>query len=184
MYSSICLIGPMATGKSTIAEELSKIVSLPRVPMDKVRYYYYFKNGYSLEEENKIESFEDKVIYWKPFELIAVKETLKDFPNSIIDFGAGLSYYPQKEHLNEIKEFLKEYPNIFLLLPSPDKNESLDICNSRLKIRKGSELDKNDISSNREFIYHESNYKLCKHIIYTKDKSIKDIAIEIKSKII
>lgn len=173
----------MATGKSTIAEELSKIVTLPRVPMDKVRYYYYFKNGYSLETERQLDTFEKKVQYWKLFELIAVKEILKDFPDSIIDFGAGLSYYPKEKHLNEVKNVLKEYPNIFLLLPSKDKKESLEICNNRLKIRKGSELDENDINSNREFIYHESNYHLCKHIIYTKDKSIKDIAIEIKSKI-
>lgn len=183
MPQTICLIGPMATGKSTIAEELSKIVNLPRVPMDKVRCYYYFKHGYSLETERQLETFEKKVQYWKPFELISVKEILKDFPNSIIDFGAGLSYYPKKEHLNEIKTFLKEYPNIFLLLPSIDKKESLEICNERLKIRKGSELDKNDINANRDFIYHESNYEICKHIIYTKNREPSDIAIEIKSKI-
>lgn len=183
MPQTICLIGPMATGKSTIAEELSKIVNLPRVPMDKVRYYYYFKQGYSLETERQLETFEKKVEYWKPFELLAVKEILKDFPDSIIDFGAGLSYYPKEEHLNEAKNFLIEYQNIFLLLPSIDKEKSLEICNNRLKIRKGSELDENDINANREFIYHESNYKLSKHIIYTKDREPKDIALEIKSKI-
>ncbi len=176
---TIILIGPMSTGKSTIARELAKLTKMKRVPMDRVRWYYYLKDGFSIEKEESIESFTDVMSYWKPFEVKAVKRIISEFPNSVIDFGAGHSYYTDTSQFNEVKEVLSPLKNVVLLLPSESKEESLTICNERLKERVKRELDKTETDANRAFIYHRSNYDLAKHIVYTKDKTPEQTAKEV-----
>lgn len=178
---TIVLIGPMSAGKSTIARELAKITSLPRIPMDRVRWYYYLTDGFSLEKEESIDSFTDVMTYWKPFEVKAVKRILREFPNSIIDFGAGHSHYTDEKQLKEVQAAMEPFDNVFLLMPSDDCNESLEICNARLKERVNRDLDKAEIDANFDFINSISNKALAKHIIYTKGKTPTDTALEIKS---
>jgi shikimate kinase len=175
----IILIGPMATGKSSVATELAKLTGVPNVPMDMVRWYYYFKDGYSREQANTYESFSDLMTYWKPFELKAIERILNEFPESIIDFGAGHSYFTDLTQFATVSELLKPLPNIFLLLPCESKTESLQICNTRLKERVNRELKSTEIEANRDFINHDSNYLLCKHIVYTKNVTPLETAMQV-----
>ena len=177
----IILIGPMATGKSTIALELANLTKIRNVPMDRVRWYYYFQDGFSLEKEVSLDSFHARLNYWKPFELKAVRKIINEFQDAIIDFGAGHSYYTEEKHFEEAKELLAPIANVFLLLPSDDKEESMKICNERLKIKLERDLKHEEIDANRDFIYGKSNYELAKRVIYTKEKSPTTIAEEIKT---
>lgn len=170
----------MSAGKSTVADALAKITGIRRVPMDRLRWYYYFKNGFSMEKELSIPSFTDVMAYWKPFEIGAVEKIITEFPDAIIDFGAGHSYFTDEDQFATVQKILDPIKNIFLLLPSDDKEESLRICNERLHKRVRRELDQTEIDANRDFIYHKSNYELAKKIIYTKAKTPEDVAIEIK----
>lgn len=147
--------------------------------MDRIRWYYYFKKGFSLETELSLPNFSEVMAYWKPFEVDAVYRITSEFPNSIIDFGAGHSWYPDPEHFVQVEKALNPFPNIFLLLPSPDKEESIQICNQRLLERRGKPLEETEIKANRDFVEHESNYRLAKHILYTKNKTPEDTAAEI-----
>lgn len=176
---TIILIGPMCAGKSTFGREIAKLTKMKRVPMDRVRWYYYLKDGFSIEEEEKIKSFDDVMTYWKPFEVKAVKRIVAEFPNSVIDFGAGHSYYTDEHQFQQVQAVLSPLPNIILLLPSESKEESLKICNQRLKDRVKRELQQTEIDANYAFINHASNYDLAKHIVYTKDKSPEQTAQEI-----
>ncbi len=165
----IILIGPMASGKSTIAFELAKLTGVPNVPMDRTRWYYYFRDGYRMETADAFETFAEKMLYWKPFEVSAVIQILRDFPKSIIDFGAGHSHYPDDTQFEIVERALRPLPNVFLILPSDDKEESIQICNQRMKDRDG-ELAK-PVEVNRWFIEHPSNYRLSKHVIFNKSES-------------
>lgn len=181
MEKPIILIGPMAAGKSSVAQELGVLTKIPRRPMDRLRWYYYFKNGFSLEAELEMENFTQVTEYWKPFELKAVTSIIEEFPDSIIDFGAGHSYYPDEAMLTTAENILSDFPNIFLLLPSDDKEESLQICNERLKNRKKEELSEEEKLANKNFVFHKSNETLAKHTIYSKGKTPLDVAEEIQS---
>ncbi len=175
----IILIGPMAAGKSTVAKELAKLTGIRNVPMDRVRWYYYFKDGFTLEEELSQPSFKEVMEYWKPFEVKAVQRIISEFSDAIIDFGAGHSYFPDPNQFETVETILSPFPNIFLLLPTPDPARSLEICNERLKLRKNKPLDETEITANRAFIEHESNRKLAKHILFTDGKSAETSAREI-----
>ncbi|MBS1983841.1 MAG: hypothetical protein JST16_06690 [Bdellovibrionales bacterium] len=158
---------------------MAKITGVPNVPMDKVRWYYYFKDGYSLETERALPSFTATLAYWKPFEVKAIRRILTEFPQAILDFGAGHSYFTDSDQFDEVKSLLEPLPNVFLLLPSANKEQSLAICNQRLEARKGQALDITEIDANRNFIFHESNYKLAKHIVYTQHQTAEQVAEEI-----
>lgn len=112
-------------------------------------------------------------------EVGAVRKITSEFPNAIIDFGAGHSYFPDETHFRSVQEHLSAIENIFLLLPSEDKIESLKICNERLKDREGQEIDEHKINANRWFIEHPSNYRLAKHTIYTINQTPTETANQI-----
>jgi adenylate kinase family enzyme len=56
MKNAIILIGPMCSGKSTLAEAISKKTGVPRCSMDDVRFHYYKENGFSEERQREIKN--------------------------------------------------------------------------------------------------------------------------------
>lgn len=176
----IVLIGPMATGKSTVATHLAKITGRPNVPMDRVRGYYYITDGMNLEHEASLNDFAQVMAYWKPFEVKAVRRIIKEFPHAVIDFGAGHSVYTDPNQLKEVADLLAPIPHVYLLLPSEDREKSISICNERLSAkRKGRPIEKDEIDANRLFVMHESNYTLAKKIVFSEGKTAMQVAQEI-----
>jgi shikimate kinase len=167
MDNNIILIGPMKAGKSTIGRLLSQKLRIPQYSLNRYRDKYYQEINYDKDLAhrlaNDVEGFA-LYKYWKPFELYSVKRILQDFPRGIIDFGGGQSVYEDLKQFNEVKEILRPYKNVVLLIPSPDKSESKEILNSRIKTE-GERL------LNEHLIDHHSNYDLAKITIYTKGKS-------------
>ena len=101
----IILIGPPTVGKSTIATELSNQLGIEYVILDKLQQDYGYGEGKELELVRNVLS--------KNFEKY-------DTP-SILDFGGGHVYN------QGINELLKDYPNIFLLMPSTDTEKSNEL---------------------------------------------------------
>jgi energy-coupling factor transporter ATP-binding protein EcfA2 len=137
--------------------------------------------------------------HWSTFEFKAVTHILEnageetdEFYGKILDFGAGHSVYESLDEVNQsplhplsfpfhftlqvscrkmiddvdciqlskIEELMKPFPNVFLFLPCEDVEESIKITEER----RGHEL-----GLNRFFLEHESNKRLAKFVIYTKD---------------
>jgi shikimate kinase len=170
----------MAAGKSTVATLLAKIIGRPNIPMDRVRWYYYIKDGFSLEHESSLASFAEQMAYWKPFEVKAASRIINEFPNAVIDFGAGHSVYTDPKQLQEVSELLAPIPNVYLLLPCEDRERSISICNERLvSKKKGRPMEQDEIDANRLFVTHESNYILAKRVIFTESKTAQQVAEEI-----
>jgi shikimate kinase len=178
----IILTGPIGAGKSTVGELLAQKLSLPQVSMDDLRVGYYNEIGY--DEENAKRRCEAEGLwgvypYWKPFEAHAVERILADHRDCVMDFGAGHSVYEDEALFARVQRTLAPYPNIFLLLPSPDPDESIAILNEREEFLR--ELKPN---INEHFIRHPSNYGLAKFIVYTKDESPEQTCDEIKRLIV
>lgn len=163
---SILLIGPSGAGKSTVAEELRKITYMPRLSLDRIanadRRNGIRRNYNSSDEYNL--SLLQKVLD------AAVKQ---GFPG-IVDFGAGHSVFQSDEIFNEVKEILKPFDNIVLLLPSEDIEESIDIMAKRST---------GDYSTNKEFIESPCNKTLSTMIVYGNNRTPQEIAIDILDRI-
>ena len=179
MKSDIILISPIGTGKSTVGTLLSEKIGIPQCSMDDLRWDYYKEIGYDEELEKykrQTEGIWGVCQYWKPFEAYAVERLLLEHESCIIDFGAGHSVYDDAELFQRVDKVLSPYPNVFLLLPSPDLNESLEILNQRNEYVADGEPNINEY-----FLKHHSNYQLAKFTVYNKDKTPEETCTDILS---
>jgi len=191
MNPTIILIGPLGAGKSTVAHLLAKKLELPQCSLDDLRWGYFEEIGYDKEAAASIarsaKEIRERWSYSKSFEVHAIERVLADHNHSIIDFGASNSVYEDEAQLVRVETALAPYPNVILLMPSADADESAEILNTRLTLivkAKGEELKQELLDINDYFIKHPSNQRLAKMIIYTKDKTPAEICDEILEKLV
>lgn len=184
MRNEIILIGPMGVGKSHISRLLSKKTNKPHIEIDELRFNYYDEIGYDKNIPKKALEIDGwmggLILYWKPFEFYAVKKILHKFTDCIFDFGAPHSIYDDFFMFSEIKDIFSNFNNIFFLLPSENREESLEFLKNR-RAKNWGEPKIEHIEMLKYFMNHRSNYELCKHIVYVKNKSDNDIVEEIIS---
>lgn len=168
MISDIILIGSIRAGKTTVAALLAKKLGLPQRSMDEFRWKYYQEKNYDEELAKQIreqEGFLGIYRYWKPFEAYAVERLLSEYSNCVVDFGGGHSVYEDDELFQKVQQILEPYRNVVLILPSPDREESIQILNER-----NGGIFSNGVDFNEHFVKHHSNYDLAKFIVYTQGK--------------
>lgn len=133
--TQIVLIGPVAAGKSTIARLLSARTGIRNVPLDLIRWNYFYRIGYDRAEEARREAEEGpagRYAYWKPFEAYAVEQALAEYPDAIIDFGGGASVQDEPDHFARVVRAVAGADHVILLLPDPDPEVSLRLLMARL----------------------------------------------------
>lgn len=163
--NTIILIGPMGTGKSTVAKLLeNQIEGMHRISLDNkdlLKMLY--------EKERKFRDF-------KNFEFMLTGTVLSSLKKPyIIDFGAGHSVYEDKNLREQMKKMCAQFKNIILLLPSIDKEKSREVLAERRKIKLGSHKDQ----ENWHFITSPNNYELATNTLYEENKTPEDISREI-----
>ena len=184
-HSIIVLIGPMSTGKGTIAQLLADKLGIPRYEMDELRHRFYGEMGYDEKLASKIigdEGMMSLIHYWKPFEAYAVERALEEFENCVIDFGAGHSVYEDEEFFSRVKTALEPVEKVILILPSPDLDRSVEIVNERfsdLLVREVGKVDQELLRLNEYFVRHPSNSMLAKKIVYTEGQTAEETTAEI-----
>jgi len=166
----VILIGPVNAGKSTIAMLLADRLRVNRASLDEMCWDYFTQDaGY--DEAVARQHFEcggqtralEYVIQFYPG---AVERIVAEYPQAVIELGAGHSVYDDPNQLERVKRILSPYPNVVLLLPSPDPDESLDILNAR-QSNPYPEI----VEMNKHFVRHHSNYELATFRVYTKGKT-------------
>jgi len=159
---SILLIGPSGAGKSTVAEELHKMTDLPRLCLD------------GIANRDRQTGFTRRFRNADEYHSYMIKTVLdiaeKHGKPGVVDFGAGHSVYDSIEIFNEVKNKLRNFKNIILLIPSVDIEKSLRIMEQRSTGYTG---------DNRKFITSSCNRELATITIYGNDKTPKEIADEI-----
>ncbi|WP_414561805.1 MULTISPECIES: shikimate kinase [unclassified Anabaena] len=177
MKSDIILIGPIGAGKTTIGTLLASRLGLTQYSMDDLRWNYYFEIGYNEElakHKRETEGFWGIYQYWKPFEAYAVERLLSSHNQCVIDFGGGHSVYEDAALFQRVQQALAPYPNVVLLLPSPNLDESVQILNERNRY-----VPDDKANINEHFVRHTSNYQLAKFTVYTKGKTPEETCSEI-----
>lgn len=178
LISDIVLLGPVRAGKSTLGNLLALRLHLPQTSIDELRWKYYKEIGYdeALAQEFRARGgFLALVLYWNLFEAYTIERVLADHRNCVFDFGAGI--YESRESFARVQRALQPYRNVILLLPSPDKAESLRILSER-DTQPPTDL---NFDFNAHFLDQHSYYDLAKFIVYTRGKSPDESCTEILS---
>jgi shikimate kinase len=190
MNATIVLIGPLGAGKTSVGHLLAEKLRLPLCSVDDVRWAYYQEVGYDKTVAAQIaasgQGIQGVLRYSKPFEAQMVEKVLVDH-HGLIDFGASNSVYDDKDLLSRVENALAPYPNVILLLPSPNLDESVEILKNRLTrmlTEAGKAFTDELFELNEYFVKHPSNYQLAKLTIYTKDKSPEKICDELMPKLV
>lgn len=190
MNATIILIGPLGAGKTTVGHLLAERLHLPLCTVDQVRRAYYHKAGYDELLASQIASSgqgaKGVLRYSKPFEARMVEEVLADH-YGILDFGASNSVYDDKDLFARVETALAPYPNVILLLPSPDLDESVAILKDRLTrmlIEAGKEFTDELFELNEYFVKHPSNRRLAKRVLYNKGKTPEATCDELVQKLV
>jgi shikimate kinase len=172
----VFLIGPVGTGKSTLGKLLAERLGRPQVPLDNIRWDYYKEIGYDqahARELDEREGFVGVYRYWKRFEIHAVERALQDHHGCVMDFGAGHSIQENDAEFMRLQALLAPHPNIVLILPSPDLDESVAILNERNAEKIG------DVQLTAYLVAHPAFRTLATRVIYTQGKTPAETAAEI-----
>lgn len=181
MPDDIILIGPPSVGKSTLGKLLSARLGLLQIALDEIRRKYYEEIGYddALAKELKQKGgFIALAFYWKLFDTHSVERVLADHHNCVFDFGAGATVNENRQLFERVERALAPYPNVFLILPSPDLDLSIQILNERTIPRLPGTYGQG-FNWNEYFVRHPANGRLAKHIVYTIGKTPEETCEEI-----
>lgn len=167
---SILMIGPMASGKSTISKKIGENMTMPVISLDdrkQLSQYYSKQKNFS---------------HFKDFEFYLTASTLTNLKvPAVINFGAGHSIYEDDIMFYEMKKLISKFSNVVYLLPSQDKVESERILQERLQKR--DYFSASQLQDNHHFLNSGCNEELATIMEYTDSKSVDEVACEILSKI-
>ena len=169
--NSILIIGPMGTGKSTIARMISTNLNMPQISLDnreQLKQFYSNKKSFN--------NFKDFEFYLTGSVLTSLSEPC------VIDFGAGHSVYENPILFYEMSKLISKFANVVYMMPSENKEESMEILNSRV-LQRNKNLTSQTLNDNRHFISMPCNEQLATIIQYTKDKTPEQISKEILDKV-
>ena len=175
--SEIILIGPKLTGKTTIGCMLANALGLRQVSLDALQSKYFTKANYNRAQATAIleaEGIFGWLRYRQPYDADLIEGVLQDEHQCVIDFGGGHSVYEDETQFARVQTALAPYPNVFLILPSADEEESIQILKQRFEADLASEK-----QLQRLLVMHPSYSQLAKQTFYSKDKTSPAIGIEI-----
>jgi hypothetical protein len=154
------------------------VESAPSLSLDSIANKYYEANSFSSSHFHEIKDntgYLEAYRYWWPSLAYAAQHVVQDYPDCVIDFGAGHSHYEDESLFMNVSAALSCYSNIILLLPSPDLDKSVLL----LRERNGRDW----VHDGYDFIEHwvkdDCNHRLSTMTIYTDGKKPEETRDEI-----
>ena len=98
---------------------------------------------------------------------------LQEHPGCVMDFGAGHSVHENPAAFERIQRLLAPHPNVVLLLPSPDLDESIAILRQRTPFNIAG------VPFTRHLVTHPAFGGLATQVVYTQGKMPEEVCTEI-----
>lgn len=177
MAFKVILIGPIRAGKSTVGKLLAERLGLPQRSLDIIFDSYLDEIGYDREHAAwlKKQGFYELTKYWKPFEPYGVERLVSEPGDAVVDLGGGHSVYEDGALFARVRKALSPCPNVILVMPSPDLEESISILNERT----GGYVS-NGYDFHESFVRSRCNYELAKHVVHTKGRTPEETCTEVE----
>ena len=180
MEQPIIFIGPIGAGKTTIGKMIAQKLSIPFYSLDEEEKQYtepigYNETRYDLikEQQGPFPAYD----YARGFFDEAVVRFLAEHKKGVFDLGGGHPIVPDAHKQERIKKALKPYQNIFLLMPTQDTEESLQILYKRNEIT-------NEIPDfNTLYFKDKTFWDIAKFILYTEGKTPNETCEEVLRKL-
>ncbi len=172
----VILIGPIGAGKTTVGQLLAQKFSVPFYSLDEEEQKYTAPLGYDINHYDLLKQKQGPFAayeYARSFFDETVIRFLAAHQNGIFDLGGGHPIVPDQKKQKRILEALTPYANIFLLLPTGNVKESLDI------LRKRNELADDEEDFNVLYFKDKTFWDIAKFIIYTEGKTPEETCGEI-----
>ncbi|SMF49291.1 shikimate kinase [Streptomyces sp. Amel2xC10] len=134
------LVGPAGAGKSTLGREVAARTHRPFVDLDAVADAYYAQVGWSvalLRERIAAVGRVRAEAEWEPARAHAVVRAVADHPGAVVALGAGHTSYADRRHLATVRAALGRCREVVRVLPSADREVSLDVLRRRCEADKG-----------------------------------------------
>jgi shikimate kinase len=175
--TTIILIGPVGVGKTTAAQLLAERLSLPYLALDELRWSYFQEIGFDPERQRQLgatQGIAAVLAYWEPFEVHALERVLTDHQAGVVDVGGGYTIANDPAFADRIRRALAPYPYVFLLLPTPRLDESIQLLAERTAGLLPDQFPLHD-----HVARHFNTQELAKQIVYTHSKTPEAIGKEI-----
>jgi shikimate kinase len=177
LMKPIIFIGPIGAGKSTMAKMVAEELSVPSFSLDKEEHLAAAV-GFDVERYKelwKTKGLLEAYAYRRSFYDRLVALFLASHDHGVLDLGGGHPIVPDQAKQEVIKKALAPYEHIFLLMPTPDPDESIRILRKRNQLADG-QPDLNALyfqNGNRVF------WEIAKFAVYTEGKTAEQTHLEV-----
>ena len=147
--------------------------------------HYYKDLGFDNEEFRRLRRSSqphDADLYFEQFFPGAVERLLaeNEHQECIFDLGAGHTVYDDEALFAHVQQALAPYPNVVLVMPSPDQDESVRILREREKQRQiNPDFLSDDFDYFGRWVKSHCNYDLAKITVYTQGKTPEETCEEV-----
>lgn len=166
----LVLIGPAAAGKTTLGAAIAALTGRAFVDIDAVAGPYYEQAGWSIprlreriRQAGRVTAERD----WEPARAHAVERVVTDHPGAVIALGAGHTHYTDHRLAERVRAALRRCGDVFLVVPDPDSDRSLEILRDRSARTKGTDwiVDGHDFLA--EWLHDPFTRSLATRIVHT-----------------
>lgn len=138
----LVLLGPAATGKSTLGGLVAGLLGVAFVDLDAVADRYYPDVGWSVDRLVERIAVVGRVAAereWEPARAHAVERAVADHPGAVLALGAGHASYTDPACLDRVRAALAPVPHVVLVLPGADREHALTVLRARSVAAKGTD---------------------------------------------
>jgi len=178
------LIGPLCVGKTSTATALAARLGLPHVQLDELGESYYRRAGYDAERGAALEQesgYVAKYRYREPAFPVSLGYLFAEHHDCVFDLGAGHTCMLDLSLVDQVRQALTPFANVFLLLPSRDPERSIATIRERLRgdpERAGDDWDL-EVDFIRFWVTSDQNRSLARHLVLTEERTPEQVADEI-----
>ncbi|MFR9675961.1 shikimate kinase [Streptomyces sp. TR02-1] len=166
----LVLIGPAATGKTTLGRGVAAALGCSFVDLDVVGDSYYAEVGWSIARVVERVGIVGRLAAereWEHARAHAVQRVIEDHPRTVIALGAGHTSFTNRDHAARARVALGRCPSVHMVLPSSDRDEALAVLRKRAISSKGTDwtVDGHDFLA--EWLDDRVSHAMATRTVYT-----------------